>query len=210
MLQLSSRSVVTSLSGAEFERFRCDWRKNHLVVLPQFFDTALLELVRAHVRGAEFFDNRHPASGRETTMKKDRIIWQLDFLMNTAALLQQIEAITGCGPLRYFQGRVYQLTPGTDQGHDWHDDFAHHRRLGVSVNLSERVFAGGVLQLRDDRTKATLAEISNTGAGDCVIFRLGDDIEHRVLPVTGAVARQAYAGWFHDGPTQLDRLAAAQ
>jgi hypothetical protein len=208
MLQLSSRSAVTTLSVAELQAFQRDWRRNHSIVLPHFFDSALLEMVRAHLRGAEFFDNPHPASGRETTMKKDRIIWRLDFLMNTAALLQQVETLTGCHPLRSFHGRVYQLTPGTDQGHDWHDDFEHHRRLGVSVNLSDRVFDGGVLQLRDDRTKAMLAEVSNTGAGDCVIFRLGDDIEHRVLPVIGEVPRQAYAGWFHDGPTQLDRLAA--
>jgi hypothetical protein len=106
-------------------------------------------------------------------MKKDRIL-----------------RLTGCQPLRSFHGRVYQLTPGTDEGHDY------------------RVCAGGVLPLRDDRTKAMLAEVSNTGAGDCAIFRLGDDIEPRVQPVIGEVPRQAYAGWFHDGPTYLDRLTA--
>jgi hypothetical protein len=209
MLQLSSRTVVTALSGAELDALQRHWQQHHFIVLPRFFDTSLLQMVRTHLRGAEFFDNQHP-SGSEATMKKDRVNWQLDFLMNTAALMRQVEAITGIGPLRHFQGRVYQLTPHTEQGHDWHSDYAHHRRLGVSVNLSERVFAGGVLQLRDDRTKAMLGEISNTGDGDCVIFRLGDDIEHRVLAVIGDVPRQAYAGWFHDGPTQLDQLSAAQ
>jgi hypothetical protein len=207
MLQLSTRSAATTLSLEELDALQRRWQTNHLVVLSRFFDAALLEMVRAHVRGATFYENTHPDSGRESTMTKDRVIWRLDFLMNTAALLRQVEAITGCTPIRSFHGRVYQLNPGTDQGHDWHDDFAHHRRLGVSVNLSDRVFAGGLLQLRDDRSKAMLSEVANTGAGDCVIFRLGDDIEHRVLPVTGGAPRQAYAGWFHDGPTQLDRLA---
>ena len=76
-------------------------------------------------------------------MKRDRIIWPLDFLMN-AALLQQVEEVRLARPLRSFQGCVYQLTPGTDE-----------------------------------------------------------------RPAINEVPRQACAGWFHDGATQLDQLAAA-
>jgi hypothetical protein len=46
MLQLSSRSAVTTLSAAEFHAFQRDWRKNRAIVPPHFFDAALLEMVR--------------------------------------------------------------------------------------------------------------------------------------------------------------------
>ena len=198
---------MTVLSAEQLRRFEHAWKQHHYVLFPKFFDRPLLEFVRELFRKAEFSHLIHPSSGHEVVMKHNPAIWLADFVMNAPALLEQISAITGT-PARHFHGRVYQLTPGTDQGHDWHDDYVHGRRLGVSVNLTETAFEGGTLQLRDAQTHAALGEIANTGEGDCVVFRLGDDIEHRVLPVTGTAPRIAYAGWFRDGRTQLEQLKA--
>jgi hypothetical protein len=203
---LSRWGAFTALSEEEVQRFHGDWKRHNWIVLPRFFDRPLLEDVRAQLRGAEFYDNIHSASGHERAMKDNKVVWLLDFLMNVPVLLRQVAAMTATDRIHRFDGRVYQLTPGTDEGHDWHDDRAHGRRLGVSVNLTAGVFEGGMLQLRDAKTHAAAGGVANTGEGDCVIFRLGEDIQHRVLPVTGTIPRVAYAGWFSEGPTQLEAL----
>ncbi len=180
------------------------WRRNHFVVLPGLLEASLLAFVRSHVAIGEFFDFQHRASGHEACMRSNAAVWLLDFLMNAPELLRVVESITGIDRIGWFDGRIYRLTPGTDEGHHWHDDNTHGRKLGVSVNLIDTPFEGGLLQLRDSQTCAALAEVANTGEGDCVIFRLGDDLEHRVLPVTGSVPRIAFAGWFREGETHAE------
>ena len=70
----------------------------------------------------------------------------------------------------------------------------------MSVNLSPEVFEGGDLQIREAESKRQVAHLRNTGFGDAVIFRIHPSLEHQVLPLTGAVDRSAYAGWFLASP----------
>jgi hypothetical protein len=39
--------------------------------------------------------------------------------------------------------------------------------------------------------------------GDATLFRIGDDLEHRVMPVKSGSVRVAYAGWFLSGMPDL-------
>ena len=66
----------------------------------------------------------------------------------------------------------------------------------MSVNLSPKPYAGGILQLREARSEEILAEIANTGLGDALFFRISPELKHRVSPVEGIVPKTAYAGWF--------------
>jgi hypothetical protein len=206
-LHISRQGAVTVLSAGERRDFEQAWKAQHYVLFPHFFDAPLLEFVRSHVRAGEFDRLVHPSSGTETRMTDNPAIRLANFVMNAPALLEQVTAITGA-PARHFHGRVYKLTPGTGEAHDWHDDVGYGRLLGVSVNLSETSFEGGTLQLRHAQRQSLFSEVANTGEGDCVVFRLGDDIEHRVLAVSGASPRIALAGWFMDGQSHLERLKA--
>lgn len=205
VIALTPGGPQIDLDGERLDALRAAWSARHFVILEQFVAPPLLMTVRRHIASGTFGTFVHQESGHEVKMDDNAAVWLLDFLMNSPDVLQAVGRITD-RPVTWFHGRVYRLTPGTDEGHDWHKDYEIGRQIGVSVNLTEDTFDGGVLQLRDAGTKAALSEVANTGSGDCVIFRLGDDIQHRVLPVTGHAARLAFAGWFYTGPTLRDRL----
>ncbi|MEI6245256.1 MAG: 2OG-Fe(II) oxygenase [Acidobacteriota bacterium] len=207
-IQLSRRGLRADLQPGDFERLRDEWQQHQFMRLPQLFDAELVQFVQAQARAAEFAINDHTASGVELCMKADTLVGIVDFLMNAPELVRLAEAVTGCGHIGSFFGRIYRLIPGSDMGHDWHGDTQYGRQLGVSLNLTEGVFEGGQLELRDIASGRTISRLHNTGSGDCVIFRLGEDIEHRVLPVTGTVIRQAYAGWFRRQPEYAAALHA--
>lgn len=166
------------------------------VVLKGFLAPPLLEWVQAQVRLGDFSTNVHPNSGVEEVMAHRDVVWLMRFLLGARDVLAAVEQITGAPPLSSSIVRVYRFLPNTGHHHDWHDDFSDGRRLGLSVNLSESYFEGGNLQLRRSGSTALLNDIRNTGPGDAVIFGLGDDLEHQVLPVVGAAPRVALAGWF--------------
>jgi hypothetical protein len=48
--------------------------------------------------------------------------------------------------------------------------------------------------------------VANTGAGDAVLFRIAERLEHRVTSLRGDVPRTAYAGWFLREPRFADVL----
>ena len=206
LIQLSRRGVRVDLQAGDLERLQADWRRQHFIRLPQLFDAELVALVQAGARRGPWEINVHPYSGTEQVLNAPSLIGMIDFQFNTPALLRLAESVSGCGHIGAFFGRIYRLTPGTDEGHDWHGDLRAGRRVAVSVNLSEGVFEGGELQLRATADERPLGAYANTGLGDCVLFRLGTDVEHRVLPVTGAFARQAYAGWFLSEPEYASTL----
>ncbi|MGE0443795.1 MAG: 2OG-Fe(II) oxygenase [Vicinamibacterales bacterium] len=203
---LTRSGPVLSASAAEHAALLREWQQRHCLLLPRFLHPDLYADIAGDVERGVFADFVHEQSGHEAKMEDNAAVWLLDFLMNSPVLLEKVSALTG-RTVSWFHGRVYRLTPGTDEGHAWHKDYELGRQLGVSINLTPEPFSGGTLELRDTASRAALAAVTNTGRGDCVIFRLGDDIQHRVLPVTGTVQRVAYAGWFYSGPTLHERLA---
>lgn len=130
--------------------------------------------------------------------------------LNDPALFRAIDVVTQCGPIGCFTGRVFRRRAAA-VGHyyPWHTDATHDRLVGLSVNLGRTPHAGGELQLRDANTHALIATASNTHAGDAVLFRIADDIEHHVTPVTGDVGRTVLAGWFRRRPDFWARAFAA-
>ena len=119
-------------------------------------------------------------------------------MTNNPGFLGIVRRITGCQQAVAFGGRVYCMR--SDGGHhdNWHDDIhpAEGRLVGMSINLSQRPFAGGLFQLRERATGNFLREIANTGSGDAILFRISDQLQHRVSKVEGEVPKFAFAGWF--------------
>jgi hypothetical protein len=194
---------------AQIPALQAQWGAAHHILLPRLIGAELLADIQPRFADAAFVEHVHPASGHETVMTEGPAQRLLDFLLNDPRLLRVMERVTACGRIGgCLNGRIYRLMPGTDEGHDWHDDNVRGRVLGLSINLTPSPFAGGQLELRERRTGTPVAFIANTGAGDAVVFRLGPIIEHRVLPVTGDTPRYAYAGWFEAGPSLKERLDA--
>lgn len=141
-------------------------------------------------------------------MAPEASVGVLNFMLNEDAVLRAIERLTGCGPLRGFRGRVYRLDPNAGHFHGWHRDFDRNRLLGVSINLTEGAYDGGLLQLRRMRTREVIYGAANRGAGDMLVFRIDASLQHRVTPVSGDVPKVSFAGWFLSKPPFRRRLAA--
>jgi 2OG-Fe(II) oxygenase superfamily len=139
----------------------------------------------------------YPGVGEEYVLEDLPALNLLHFVANLPDFLNLIQEITGCGPLRRFKGRIYRMTAAAGHYDEWHSDNFDNRLIGMSLNLSPRPFRGGLFQLRDYESKRMLAEIANTGRGSALIFRIADELEHRISDMEeGEEPKTAFAGWF--------------
>ena len=199
MLQLTRKGLV--LHG-QLDVLRERFFTNHCVVLEKLLEPALLKKVQEGIEQAPWRTTTHVDDvGTELTLDDPVTIHILLFLLNRPEFLDAIRIITGCAEIDYFHGRVYRLAAGPQSQLSWHDDIdpapqGEQRHVGLSINLSTDVFAGGTFELRDRLTRAPLGQINNTGFGDALLFRVSNNLEHRVTEVVGKVAKTAWAGWF--------------
>jgi hypothetical protein len=202
-----ARNGAISFGSVEgIENARLQFERSHCVLLSKFLEPALLEHIQAQVKIAEFDENIHQGIGIELCMRKNSASGLLEFLTNDDRLFQLVQQITRCQRIACFNGRVYQLAQGSDLYDSWHDDLGHGRMVAMSINLSTGIYRGGILQIRDTRSRETVHEVANVGFGDAVIFRLARHLKHRVTDVEGATPRIAFAGWFQSEPDFLSLL----
>ncbi len=190
-----SRAEGRSLASlkARFARFRC-------VLLPRFIEPSLLKALQKDIRPEDFYERKDKGIAAESCMKKNRVFDFFHFLLNDEAVFRAVENITGCGTIRNFQGRLYRLMPGTGHYDSWHNDMGSKRMIGMSINLGEGPYMGGFLELRHEPTQKILRRIQNRRPGDALLFKISQDLKHRVTPVFGENPRVAFAGWFHSSP----------
>ncbi len=146
----------------------------------------------------------------ELTLDEPGLFGLFLLTLNDPALFSAIEAVTQCGPIGCFTGRVYRRHNSDGRAHHypWHNDVSDDRLVGLSINLGREPYEGGVLQIRDAATLQPISEMANTVAGDAMLFRISDAIEHQVTPVTGDTFRMVLAGWFCRTPRFADSLHA--
>ncbi len=80
------------------------------------------------------------------------------------------------------------------------------RLVAISINLSEEIYSGGILQIRERNVEKFLHEVANVGFGDAILFRVADQLVHRITEVTGEASKTAFAGWFKSQPSFLSLL----
>ena len=95
------------------------------------------------------------------------------------------------------------MEPRPEHFDTWHGDMDGNRMVALSVNLGQP-YQGGMLEIREKRSNRVLHQVANTGAGDAILFELGEQLEHRVSAVTGTAAKMALAGWFQRTPSALE------
>ena len=170
---------------------------NHCVVLEKLLEPTLLEKVQRRIEHARWLNSAFDDFGTEFTLDDPTTIRLFLFVLNMPEFLDVIRIITGCAQINDFSGRIYRMVAGPQHQLSWHSDTKDPQRLvGFSMNLSTDVFRGGTFELRDRRTLAPLAQVNNTGFGDALLFRISNDLQHRVTEVFDKVAKTACAGWF--------------
>jgi hypothetical protein len=208
VLQLTRSGPALSWTEADLRRMRIQFDERHCIRLPSLIDSGEFAYVQRQFERAAFADKRHGNIGVEVCLQENPALNLLNFLTNDVRFFQLVERLTGCGPIGTFVGRVYRMIPGSGHYDSWHSDCVEHRMIGMSINLSDDVYSGGVFQLRYKESAAILIEAPNTGAGDAILFRIAADIVHRVTAVEGTVSKTAFAGWFVSEPKFLDLLVS--
>jgi hypothetical protein len=200
---LTKSGAVYSGSATDLARLRREFDRQHCSRLPRLLEHSLLALVQQQLEQATFEERRHKGVGVELCMQQNVAAGLLHFLANDPALFKLVRELTGCGPIGCFTGRVYRIFPESGHYDNWHKDTIEQRMIAMSINLSTEVYSGGLLQLRHTSSEQILYQIANTGPGDAIIFRLAEDLYHRVTSVQGTAAKTAFAGWFRSQPQFL-------
>ena len=192
----------------QISAWRREFAGSHCVAFRHFFDDRLLAWLRARLAAAPFRLRVHAGIDPppvDLGLADDRLLAIVGTLLNDRRLFHVVRAISQCDPIGSFRGGVYRMEPGPEHFDTWHADMDGNRMVALSVNLGA-AYEGGVLQIREARSHQVVHEVANTGAGDAVLFELGEHLEHRVTPVTGTAAKMALAGWFQRLPPALDVL----
>ena len=199
-MQLTLAGLQGSTDDAELARQQAAFSRQQALLLPGFLAPELLTLIERLLPAAEF--QPRVESGVEIEMKLGNGVLRhaLLFALNEPRAFTWARAVTGCGPVECFYGRIFfrQRVDGPGHHFPWHDDAVDGRLIGLSMNLSRVPFTGGVFQLREKATHRTLLEHANTGYGDAMLFRVSRDLEHHVTRVTSDTPRLTFVGWFHD------------
>ena len=202
-IQITKSGTVFSGDENTLQQLSKEYENNHWIKLPNFLEPGLLQFIQSRIEQADFQEKCYADLGtdsRELRLSDEIAVSTLEFLLNDGKLFKLMEKVTGCPEIGCFAGRVYRLSPNVGMYDAWHDDDVYNRMVSISINLSTEKYSGGILQIKNADSNEIIQEVSNTGFGDCVIFKVSPELMHRVSAVEGATHRTAFAGWFHSAP----------
>ena len=195
-IQITKTGAVCSDSEKDLEEIKTKFSDELYIKLPNLLAPELLKLIQRNIQSAEYYTLDHGDAGLDLRMVSNPVHELLHRLVNDRKFLNLLEKTTGSKQIKYFTGRVYKMIPGQGHYDEWHTDISWHRVLTLSINLSTEIYSGGILQIRDRKTKKIIQEISNTIPGDAIIFPIFPRLEHMLTPVDGNISKIAFAGWF--------------
>src|SRR6478736_5548925 len=143
-IQLTRSHTVFEGGESAIASWRAEYRRCHWVKWPGLIEPSLLALLQEKISSARFFDKTNVDVGDESRMKPEPTSAVLEFLTNDNVLFDVVRAITGCGPVGCFRGRVYRLLPNTGQMSDWHPDLSVGPVATQRKNLSAEPYKGGI------------------------------------------------------------------
>jgi hypothetical protein len=192
-------------SDTTLEQLRQEFDAQHMVPLRGLLTGERLEWMLAEIDCADWEPHRSELKA-ELIMVENRASALLHFLMHAPAVFALVEALVGCPPVGRFRGRTYRMFPDVGHVDRWHNDLVSSRVAAISVNLSERPYEDGGVEMRDADTQQVISRAPRLALGDAVLLRLRRGLEHRVREVTGTNPKTAFAGFFYTGePSVLTR-----
>ena len=195
-LPSSTSLSVDRITASERGSLREHFERQHWFRIRGLVSEELLRRLAREIDSEEFQTHTHDTAHTELVMRTGRAANLLAFLANDPRLFQLIREITGCDPISWYAGRIYQMLPGREHEGHWHDDALDGRMLAMTVNLGQAPYSGGILELREKSSEKVIDQVTNTGPGDALVFRVDPSLEHRVSAVEGDVPKTAFAGWF--------------
>lgn len=212
IFRITRSGVVFSGSDGDLELARADFERQDWIRLPAVLDREFWNMIQQQV-ASNNFEEKTASIYRELNVSDSAIL----LLVNNAQLFKIIQQITGCGHIGCFRGRTYRIVPGVNHIDElnhyhetltgWHTDLNGRRLVALSINLNTEPFQGGVFSIREAKTRRMLGELTNSGFGDAILFRIDERLEHRVSDVEGTVTKTAFSGWFESEPDYRTLLA---
>ena len=203
MIQLTKAGLN---GAANFEELAHQFARSHAFRLPRLLHPDLIEMISSRLEHCSWTTQDDGTIAKEALPSDPAPASVLNFAANTSEFLDLIGRITNQDEIKLFGGRIYRMAPAADHFDSWHADVGttHRDRLvGMSINLSPRPYQGGVFKLRDEASSEILCELSNTGPGDAILFRISSALKHMVTPLSGDEPKTAFAGWFRSGDTDF-------
>jgi len=199
MLHLTKAGLV---GAGDLVELANQFEQLHAFCLPRLLHPELIQRISARLEPCEWITRADGTIAKEAAPSDVAPANILNFVVNTSEFLDLMRRVTGYPSIRWFGGRIYRMAPGADHFDSWHADLGttHPDRLvGMSINLSPRPYQGGVFRLREEASGQILCELSNTGPGDAICFRISSGLKHMVTPLVGTEPKTAFAGWFRSG-----------
>ncbi len=198
LAKLTRFGISCEATPSQIRLARDQFERHYYLRIPGFIEPGLLRAIQRHLSRAAFKEKKYDV-GRDLTLTNDPIASLFNVLMNDPKLFRLIRRVTGCGPIGCFTGRLYQMVARQGLAFTWHDDMLNDRKVAISINVSDAVYRGGTLQLRET-SRGVRETVPNLGFGDAIVFRVAEHLEHRVTPVVGDVPKIAVTGWFCSRP----------
>jgi hypothetical protein len=166
------------------------------IVCHDIFEPALFAKLLAAASSTQFRDDQVEL-GTRAVEEPQRVGGTINVLLQRANLFRWLEAVTGRTGLAGAEGRLVQTRAGAGDALDWHNDLQQARRaLAITISLTDAAYEGGLFEMRRVDDPATARCFNHARAGTALIFDLGNDIEHRVHPVSAGGPRRVFTGWF--------------
>lgn len=199
MIQLMKAGLT---GAANLEELAHRFDESHGFRLARLLHPDLIEMISSRLEHCSWTTQDDGMIAKEAFPGDPAPASVLNFAANTSEFLDLIRRITNQPEIKFFGGRIYRMAPAADHFDSWHADLGttHRDRLvGMSINLSTRPYEGGVFRLREEASGNILCELSNTGPGDAIFFRISPNLKHMVTRLEGSEPKTAFAGWFRSG-----------
>lgn len=204
MIVIKSKNV--EVDENQLPDFKNEFENVRVFNCPNLIHASLKTLIDKQFSNTQFSEFIHKTDegniiGQEFAIPQESSLPKiLNFYMNHKSVIEIVKKITGISEIKSFTGRVYKFEEDRYSYDSWHSDMNHGRLLGMSLNLSEKLYGGGEFKIRNSNTGHLYKTVKHKDWGSAHFFGISDHLEHKVEKVSGGKPRIAFAGWFNSQP----------
>lgn len=181
--------------------------RERAIVCRDVFAPDLLRQLLAAAATTKFLPDAVDGLGTREVESPQRVGGVLNLVLQRPALFEWLGQVTGRKGIKGADGRLVQTRAGAGDALAWHDDLNEpDRLLAVTIGLGAAPYEGGAFELRPTAEPSAVRRFAHDRPGTMLIFDLGKDLEHRVLPVSSGGPRRVFAGWFFARPMLPARM----
>lgn len=179
------------------EAFHAEFAERRSILCRNIFEASFLATLRRICNAAHYAPEVVGGLGHRMAETPSRAGRAITLALRRADTVRWVERAAGRGPFVGVDGRVIEARADSEDQLVWHNDMNDtRRRLGITINLSEQEYEGGMFEMRETATGRMVTRHHHKEMGAALLFAVSSRYEHRVLPVVSGGPRRIYTGWF--------------